>query len=98
MMPRSFRLTKMEEMLLAFLFVQSRPTKPMMMDFLYAGQVNEPEMKILDVMVSKMRKKLSPFGIEISTYWGRGYYLDPEVKEQIKAHMAAQAERMDLGA
>lgn len=38
-----------------------------------------PEIKIIDVFVCKMRKKIKPLGIDVSTSWGRGYYLrEPE--------------------
>lgn len=38
----------------------------------------EPDMKIVDVFVCKLRKKLAGLGIDIETVWGRGYRLkDP---------------------
>jgi two-component system cell cycle response regulator CtrA len=37
---------------------------------------NTPEMKIVDVLVCKLRKKLKAYGIEVVTDWGRGYHLD----------------------
>jgi len=56
-------------------------TKEMFLNHLYSG-VHEPELKIIDVFVSKLRKKLAqatggnPYYIE--TIWGRGYALrDP---------------------
>lgn len=45
-----------------------------------------PELKIVDVFVCKMRKKLSPLGIVIETFWGRGYRLvesDPARAQEI---------------
>ncbi|MGV2188791.1 helix-turn-helix domain-containing protein [Agrobacterium vitis] len=33
----------------------------------------EPEIKIIDVLVCKIRKKLTPLGVTIDTIWGRGY-------------------------
>jgi two-component system cell cycle response regulator CtrA len=57
-------------------------TKEMILSHLYGGK-NEPEMKIIDVFICKLRKKLSQAtGDEqyIETIWGRGYVLrDPEV-------------------
>ena len=35
--------------------------------------------KIVDVMICKLRKKISPLGIEITTSWGRGYGLGVKV-------------------
>lgn len=38
-----------------------------------------PEIKIIDVFVCKMRKKIRPLGLDVGTSWGRGYYLrEPE--------------------
>lgn len=52
-------------------------TKQMFLDHLYDG-THEPEMKIIDVFVCKLRKKLAlATGGEqpIGTVWGRGYVL-----------------------
>jgi two-component system cell cycle response regulator CtrA len=57
-------------------------TKEMFLNHLYGG-MDEPELKIIDVFICKLRKKLSTAtGGEnyIETVWGRGYVLrDPEV-------------------
>lgn len=34
-----------------------------------------PELKIIDVYICRLRKKLRPLGIDIGTAWGRGYFL-----------------------
>ncbi len=56
-------------------------TKEMFLNHLYGG-MDEPELKIIDVFVCKLRKKLTQAtGGEnyIETVWGRGYVLrDPE--------------------
>ena len=56
-------------------------TKEMFLNHLYGG-MDEPEVKIIDVFVCKLRKKLEDAsgGINyIETVWGRGYVLrDPE--------------------
>jgi two-component system cell cycle response regulator CtrA len=52
-------------------------TKEMFLNHLYGG-IDEPELKIIDVFVCKLRKKLSTAaGGEnyIETVWGRGYVL-----------------------
>ena len=55
-------------------------TKEMFLDHLYGG-MDEPEIKIIDVFVCKLRKKLAQAtGSKhyIETVWGRGYVLrDP---------------------
>ncbi|GAD56560.1 DNA-binding response regulator CtrA [Limimaricola cinnabarinus LL-001] len=56
-------------------------TKEMFLNHLYGG-MDEPELKIIDVFICKLRKKLAQAtGGEhyIETVWGRGYVLrDPE--------------------
>ena len=56
-------------------------TKEMFLNHLYGG-IDEPELKIIDVFICKLRKKLSEAtGGEnfIETVWGRGYVLrDPK--------------------
>jgi two-component system cell cycle response regulator CtrA len=59
-------------------------TKEMFLNHLYGG-MDEPELKIIDVFICKLRKKLSlACGGEnyIESVWGRGYVLrDPEELE-----------------
>ena len=56
-------------------------TKEMFLNHLYGG-MDEPELKIIDVFICKLRKKLSTATEGenyIETVWGRGYVLrDPE--------------------
>ncbi len=52
-------------------------TKTMFLDHLYGG-VDEPEIKIIDVFICKLRKKISQAtggAHYIETVWGRGYAL-----------------------
>ncbi|WP_226781062.1 response regulator transcription factor CtrA [Oceaniglobus trochenteri] len=59
-------------------------TKEMFLNHLYGG-MDEPELKIIDVFICKLRKKLSQAtdgDNYIETVWGRGYVLrDPDPKE-----------------
>ena len=69
-------------------------TKEMFLNHLYGG-MDEPELKIIDVFVCKLRKKLSAAtGGEnyIETVWGRGYVLrDPAPSEDENREMEPQA-------
>src|SRR6185312_13759101 len=52
-------------------------TKEMFLNHLYGG-MDEPEIKIIDVFICKLRKKLDAaggWGHLIGTVWGRGYVL-----------------------
>jgi len=62
-------------------------TKEMFLNHLYGG-MDEPELKILDVFICKLRKKLSEAtGREnhIETVWARGYVLrDPKLEDVVQ--------------
>jgi two-component system cell cycle response regulator CtrA len=57
--------------------------------------MDEPEMKIIDVFVCKLRKKLAQAGGEnlIGTVWGRGYMIrEPNDRAVMPAaHVAQEA-------
>lgn len=79
----SIHLTSKEYAILELLSLRkgSTLTKEMFLNHLYGG-IDEPELKIIDVFVCKLRKKLAECaGGEnyIETVWGRGYVLkEPE--------------------
>ena len=59
-------------------------TKEMFLNHLYGG-MDEPEVKIIDVFICKLRKKLSAAtggSNYIETVWGRGYVLRDPVEEE----------------
>ena len=62
-------------------------TKEMFLNHLYGG-MDEPEVKIVDVFICKLRKKLS-FACGganyIQTVWGRGYALQEPVELALAA-------------
>lgn len=59
-------------------------TKEAFLNHLYGG-MDEPEMKIIDVFVCKLRKKLAQAGGEnlIGTVWGRGYMIREPVERPV---------------
>ncbi len=66
-------------------------TKEMFLNHLYGG-MDEPELKIIDVFVCKLRKKLSSATggrNYIETVWGRGYVLRDPVEESNEDTAAA---------
>lgn len=51
-------------------------SKQSIMMAMYCDRIDEdPEIKIVDVFICKLRKKLKPFGVSIGTIWGQGYSL-----------------------
>ncbi len=68
-------------------------TKEMFLNHLYGG-MDEPELKIIDVFVCKLRKKLAAAtgGLNyIETVWGRGYVLRDPAPELEDAPLQAAA-------
>lgn len=69
-------------------------TKEMFLNHLYGG-MDKPELKIIDVFICKLRKKLGEAtggSNYIETVWGRGYVLrDPEPNEIDDQRVAASA-------
>ena len=80
---RTVHLTGKEYQMLELLSLRKGTTltKEMFLNHLYGG-MDEPELKIIDVFICKLRKKLSTAtggDNYIETVWGRGYVLrDPE--------------------
>ena len=75
---RSVKLTGKEYAVLELLTLRKGMviTKEALLNHLYGG-MDEPEPKIVDVFVCKLRKKLAHAGVRelIGTAWGRGYIL-----------------------
>jgi two-component system cell cycle response regulator CtrA len=87
---RPVHLTGKEYQMLELLSLRkgSTLTKEMFLNHLYGG-MDEPEVKIIDVFICKLRKKLAVAtqgANYIETVWGRGYVLrDPPVAQAAKA-------------
>ncbi|MDO5631450.1 MAG: response regulator transcription factor [Paracoccus sp. (in: a-proteobacteria)] len=91
---RAVNLTGKEYQILELLSLRKGTTltKEMFLNHLYGG-MDEPELKIIDVFICKLRKKLTEAlggANHIETVWGRGYVLrDPS---------SADEERLAIGA
>jgi len=60
-------------------------TKEMFLDHLYGG-IDEPELKIIDVFICKLRKKIAQVTGDhhyIETVWGRGYVLKDAEQQEV---------------
>ncbi len=68
-------------------------TKEMFLNHLYGG-MDEPELKIIDVFICKLRKKLAEAtggDNYIETVWGRGYVLRDPSPADLERRLAASA-------
>lgn len=50
-------------------------TKETLLAGLYWHEQDAAEIRIIDALICKMRKKLKGLGVEIGTVWGQGYRL-----------------------
>lgn len=50
-----------------------------------AGNDDDREIKIVDVVICKIRKKLQPLGVTIQTVWGEGYRMELPAQKQAEA-------------
>jgi two-component system cell cycle response regulator CtrA len=92
---RPVHLTGKEYQMLELLSLRKGTTltKEMFLNHLYGG-MDEPELKIIDVFICKLRKKLSEAtGGEnyIETVWGRGYVLRDPASSEAKRRLAVGA-------
>ncbi|OUI82267.1 regulator [Gluconobacter sp. DsW_056] len=83
----ALHLTGKEYAILELLVIRkgSVLTKDAFLNHLYGG-IDEPEMKIIDVFICKLRRKLQNVGAGnlIATVWGRGYILrEDDVAETV---------------
>lgn len=83
-LPIEWRLTPQECRVFGVLVNRELATKSAIMTALYHDRADEAEEKIVDVFICKMRKKITPFDIEIRTVWGQGYSLDPELRARFR--------------
>lgn len=90
--PLVYGLTNHEARLLGLLMKRDLVTKDMAHTGLYGLRTGgaDVEIKIIDVFVCKMRRKLKPFGVEIETVWGQGYRMTAENKAVVNAMLDAQ--------
>jgi two-component system cell cycle response regulator CtrA len=65
-------------------------TKEAFLNHLYGG-MDEPEVKIIDVFICKLRKKLAQAGADnlIGTVWGRGYVMRDPMQVPHRARIGA---------
>ncbi|SEQ71000.1 two-component system, cell cycle response regulator CtrA [Faunimonas pinastri] len=82
--PVEFRLTGSENRVLGVLLKRDLATRNALLAALYRDDGrDQPEEKIIDVFICKLRAKLRPFGLEIATHWGNGWSMTPAMKARI---------------
>lgn len=91
---KAFRTTRLETVLLAALLRRDQLTRSQLHSVLEEHRTTHSEdptnIKIIDVVICKMRKKLRDHGIVIETIWAMGYTIGPDSKK-IANDILAQA-------
>ncbi len=91
--PIEWRLTGSEARIFGTLMSRDLASKETLMTALYYGRLDDdPDIKIVDLFICKLRKKLKPFGIPIETVWGNGYRLSAQTKSAFRALSASTQE------
>lgn len=91
--PAFLELTGNEAQIFGLLMARDAVTKSLAMVTIYGNKPDgdQAEEKIIDVYICKMRAKLKPYGIEVSTHWGQGYSLSPTMKKKARDLIAEHA-------
>jgi DNA-binding response OmpR family regulator len=86
--PLEWKLTGQEARFLAALVNARRPdgavSKEHIHEAMSASEEVHTELKIVDVICCRVRKKLAPYEIDVQTVWGFGYYLEADVRQRLK--------------
>jgi two-component system cell cycle response regulator CtrA len=89
--PKAWRLTPTEERVFEVLMTRPVATRRAIMAALYSNVLREePDEKILDVWVSKIRRKLREVAIHIETHPGVGWSIAPEIKSRVSTSLGTK--------
>jgi DNA-binding response OmpR family regulator len=91
--PLALDLTSHESALLGLLLKRDLVTKELAMTAFYGmgADGEEPEQKIIDVWICKLRAKLKSYGVAIETKWGQGWWMTAQAKATIQQMMKVAA-------
>ena len=90
--PPEFCIPRNMGALLAMLLKREVVTRDGALLAIYSGMPNtwdkEPDPKIIDVFICKLRTRLKKYGIKVSCKWGLGYFMDGENKRKLRELIA----------
>ncbi len=89
-LPASFPLSEREEQLFKLLITRPQWTREALCNAIYINEPDEdmPDLRMIDVLVCKIRRKLKPFEIEIKTYWGKGFGMSEAMRQRAQRIIA----------
>ena len=79
---RRWKLTAVETKILSILTTGGVKDRSVFMALIY--DKDEPHDRILDVFISKIRRKIEPDGVRIDALWGQGYVMSDENIAKVK--------------
>ena len=77
---RYFGTTRQQAIVLGMLLKRSEVTKEQLHQHIERYRpdaIEQTDIKLVDVLICILRRKLKPFGLKIKTMWGIGYLMDP---------------------
>jgi len=83
---RKLRTTQAESAILVAFLKRTHVSKGSLHMLITRDQSKPPSVKLVDVMICKLRKKL-PDGVKIENLWGVGYYITSDAKQTILAYL-----------
>lgn len=91
-LPPEFGIPRNMSALLTMLLKREIVTREGALLAIYSGMPNtwdkEPDPKIIDVFVCKLRVRLRKYGVKVSCKWGFGYFIDGENKRKLRELIA----------
>jgi two-component system cell cycle response regulator CtrA len=98
-LPPEFGIPRNMSALLTMLLKREVVTREGALLAIYSGMPNtwdkDPDPKIIDVFICKLRTRLKKYDIKVSCKWGLGYFMDGENKRKLReliAQSRAEAE------
>lgn len=88
--PVEWGLTSKEQAIVGVLLTRELCSKEALHMALYSDLPDGgPEIKIIDVFVCKVRRKVERYGVLIETIWGKGYIMPAATKALVRELIAA---------
>lgn len=98
--PPEFCIPRNMGALLAMLLKREVVTRDGALLAIYSGMPNtwdkDPDPKIIDVFICKLRTRLKKYGIKVSCKWGLGYFMDGENKRRLRDLIAQSRQEAGL--
>lgn len=79
-----FDITHTQDLMLRALLRWKLVSRSQMMALLYGDRLDPPDPKVIDALMCKLRRRLTPYGITITCARGHGWALDEASRAKLK--------------